>query len=204
MTRYETAIRWGLAGALCLPLTAGAQERVNLRQLFETGQYQAVVDNLSQRGDDPAAVYLAAQSHARLRQPMGVAALLEQLAAHAPTDPWHHVGRAAQFVVQGDLDAALASANQAVAAGAALPQAHYQLGIVLSGRQEFPAAAAAFDAAAQRDPSYAYAFYQAGLAYYRHQRIDVMAARFEAFLRTAPQAPERTQVESIMRTVRGR
>ncbi|MDP6371679.1 MAG: tetratricopeptide repeat protein [Vicinamibacterales bacterium] len=197
-------MRWGLAGVLALPVMVGAQEPPNLRQLFETGQYQAVVDNLPQRADDPAAIYLAVQSYARLQQPARVTVLLDQLAARPVEDPWHHVGRAVLLVSRGDFEGALASANQAVAVGAAVPEAHYQLGLVLAGRREFPAAAAAFDAAAERDPSYAYAFYQAGLAYYRHRRIDVMAARFEAFLKTAPQAPERTQVESIMRTVRGR
>jgi hypothetical protein len=31
-----------------------------------------------------------------------------------------------------------------------------------------------------------------------------MATHFEAFLKLAPNAPERAEVESIMRTVRGR
>ena len=104
--------------------------------------------------------------------------IVDQLAARPVEDPWHHVGRAVLLVSRGDFEGALASANQAVAVGAAVPEAHYQLGLVLAGRREFPAAAAAFDAAAERDPSYAYAFYQAGLAYYRHRRIDVMAARY--------------------------
>ncbi|MDP6605974.1 MAG: tetratricopeptide repeat protein [Dehalococcoidia bacterium] len=189
---------------LALPVMVGAQEPPNLRQLFETGQYQAVVDNLPGRAGDPAAVYLAAQSHAKLQQTTRMSGLLDQLAARPVEDPWHHVGQAARLVVQGDLEAALASANQAVLIGAIVPEAHYQLGLIRARRQEFPAAAAAFDAAAERDPSYAYAFYWAGLAYYRHQRVDMMAARFEAFLKTAPEAPERPRVESIMRTVRGR
>jgi lipoprotein NlpI len=197
-------MRWGLVGVLGLPVMTGAQEPPNLRQLFETGQYQAVVDNLPGRADDPGAVYLAAQSHARLRQPMRVAAMLDRLAARPVADPWHHVGLAARLVTQGDIEAALAAANQAVVLGPAIPDVHYQLGLVRARRQEFPAAAAAFDATVERDPSYAYALYQAGLAYYRHQRFDLMAARFEAFLTAAPGAPERTQVESIMRTVRGR
>jgi hypothetical protein len=39
---------------------------------------------------------------------------------------------------------------------------------------------------------------------YRAKHIDRMAKHFEAFLALAPDAPERTEVESIMRTVRGR
>ena len=50
----------------------------------------------------------------------------------------------------------------------------------------------------------AYAHYYAGLSYYQAERIDLMAAFFESFLKLAPDAPERAQVESIMRTIRGR
>ena len=198
--------RWVFACVTLLPLAAAGQpqEPVDLRRLFETGQYQAVVDRLQERAGDPAAVYLAVQSHDKLKQGVRATDLLNDLAARTAEDPWHHVARAALSVGQGDLDQALAHATQGVALGAALADAHYQLGLVLAARQEFSAAAAAFDAAAQRRAAFAYAFYQAGLAYYRHQRIDLMAARFELFLNAAPQAPERTQVESIMRTVRGR
>ena len=50
----------------------------------------------------------------------------------------------------------------------------------------------------------AYAHYYAGHSYYETGRIDLMASFFESFLKLAPDAPERTSVESIMRTVRGR
>jgi len=39
---------------------------------------------------------------------------------------------------------------------------------------------------------------------YRAGRPDRMANHFEAFLRLAPEAPERPEVIQIMRTVRGR
>ncbi len=200
--------RWVFACVTLLPLAAAGQPqpntRVDLQALFATGQYQAVIDHLPERAGDPAAVYLAVQSHAKLKQPDQATDLLNDLAARTAEDPWHHVARAVLSVGQGDLDRALTHATQGVALGAAIPDAHYQLGLVLAARQEFSAAAAAFDTAAERRAAFAYAFYQAGLAYYRHQRIDLMAARFESFLNAAPQAPERTQVESIMRTVRGR
>ncbi len=192
--KESVTTRWVFACVTLLPLAAAGQPQtlVDLRALFETGQYQAVVDRLQERGGDPAAAYLAVQSHDKLKQGVRATDLLNDLAARTAEDPWHHVARAALSVGQGDLDQALAHAAQGVALGAAVADAHYQLGLVLAARQEFSAAAAA------------YAFYQAGLAYYRHQRIDLMAARFELFLNAAPQAPERTQVESIMRTVRGR
>ena len=40
--------------------------------------------------------------------------------------------------------------------------------------------------------------------HYRANRPDRMASRFEQFLKLAPEAPERPEVLSIMKTIRGR
>jgi tetratricopeptide (TPR) repeat protein len=82
--------------------------------------------------------------------------------------------------------------------------AQYQLGLARAQTEDWPAAAEAFERASQLDPVFAYAHYYAGLAYSRIQRIDRTATHFETFLKLAPKAPERTAVESIMRTLRGR
>jgi hypothetical protein len=71
-------------------------------------------------------------------------------------------------------------------------------------RREYGDAAAEFTKAAQLDPGFAAAHYYAGLANYREKRIDLMTRSFETFVRLAPNAPERPEVESILRTVRGR
>jgi tetratricopeptide (TPR) repeat protein len=94
--------------------------------------------------------------------------------------------------------------NHAVKGHATVAQAHYQAGLLYGQLNDFVKAAAAFDKAAKRDPEFAYAHYHAGLSYYRMKRIDLMATHFESFLKLAPEAPERAEVESIMRTVRGR
>lgn len=67
-------------------------------------------------------------------------------------------------------------------------------------RREFAAAAKAFDQCIAADPMQAYSYYHAGLAYYEIDRPDLMAARFETFIRLAPDAPERPQVEAILKT----
>lgn len=77
------------------------------------------------------------------------------------------------------------------------------------GRELFVAAryaeaAEQFDRCAAADPTRAYAYYRAGLAYYEIRRTAIMVERFEQFVRLAPEAPERAQVESILNTVRGR
>jgi len=56
----------------------------------------------------------------------------------------------------------------------------------------------------QLDPTFAAAYYYAGLASSRVKRIDLMANNFGLFIKLAPNAPERPEVESILRTVRGR
>jgi tetratricopeptide (TPR) repeat protein len=69
---------------------------------------------------------------------------------------------------------------------------------------DFAAAAEAFDRTIEANSRFAYAYYYAGLAYSKIDRADRMALRFETFLRLAPEAPERREVESILRTLRGR
>ena len=62
-------------------------------------------------------------------------------------------------------------------------------------------AAAAFERAAELDPSWADAHYYAGLAYSKVKRVDLMASHFDTFLKLAPQSPQRPEVQSIMRTL---
>lgn len=69
-------------------------------------------------------------------------------------------------------------------------------------RGEYASAADTLDRCIAADPNRAYAYYQAGLAYNEIDRADLMIIRFEAFVRLAPDAPERPRVESILQTVR--
>jgi len=114
---------------------------------------------------------------------------------------WAGIGRSGLALLDMRNDEALSAADSA-AREAALPEAYYQRGLVLMARMDFEQAAASFDTATNADSSYAAAHYYGGLASYRMKRIDRMAVHFEAFLRLAPNAPEKGEVESIMRTVR--
>ena len=49
--------------------------------------------------------------------------------------------------------------------------------------------------------NWAYAHFYAGLAYSKARRIDLTAQHFQTFLRLAPQAAERGEVQSIIRTL---
>ena len=78
----------------------------------------------------------------------------------------------------------------------------YQLGLALSGAEQWAPAAAAFEKATAVDPAHAYAHYYAGLAYSKIRRVDLMARHFEYFLKLAPEAPERPAVTALMRSIR--
>lgn len=174
-----------------------------LRQLFEAGQYEPVLEAV---GPDaaPALVYLAALAHQKLGRIEPLQALASRLSSRPPEDPWHFVGLSLDHLAGNRIDAAVESARTAAMMANAIPQAHVQLGMALARREAWRDAAVAFDRAGQLDPQDAYAFYYAGLSHYRAGRRDLMAVRFERFLKLAPDAPERPEVVQIMRTIRGR
>lgn len=197
-------MRLALIGlALWLPSLSAAQA-VDLQRLYEAGEYEEVVSNLETQSASPSDLYLGAQSQAKLGRSGEARTLFDQLVERGPRDAWHHIGQSAILLAEDNVDEALNQATQAVAVNDSVPEAHYQLGLVQGYRSDFAAGAASFDRASQLKPTFAYAYYHAGLSYYQDKRIDLMGARFETFLRAAPDAPERAEVESIMRTVRGR
>jgi tetratricopeptide (TPR) repeat protein len=185
------------------PTIAHAQEPSAVQRAFEAGQYQQAVDAAA-ASPDPASLFIGALSAQKLNASDRATTLLDQLAQRPATDAWHSVGLAAKQLLAGDAEAALESARRAEAADPALPEASYTLGLVLINRQDWAGAAAAFDRASMKNPSFAHAYYYAGVSHNRASRPDLMAARFERFLKLAPDAPERTEVQQIMRTVRGR
>ncbi len=186
---------------MMFPLVSGALA-ADLESLFEAGQFQQVVDAVTPDTAAPGDLYLAAQSYDRLMQPGEARAMYERLAARE--DAWREVGHSAIALLEQNVGEALRTAHRATQAEPMLAEAHYQHGHAQAHKGDFAAAAAAFEKAASLDAGFAYAHYYAGLSYYRNKRIDLMARHFEAFLKLAPKAPERPEVESIMRTVRGR
>jgi tetratricopeptide (TPR) repeat protein len=194
-----------LALLLLVGLATASAEAQDVRSLFESGKYEQVVESVSGAEDaDPMALYLAALSQQKLSNDAGAGELFSRLASRPETDPWRFIGESGRHILDGQAQPALAAANRAVAVDSGLPFAHYQLGLAYGRTGDFPRSAAAFNKATQLDPGFAYAHYHAGVAYSKAKRVDLMAAHFESFLKLAPEAPERAEVESIMRTLRGR
>jgi tetratricopeptide (TPR) repeat protein len=188
---------------LLFPAVAVAQDASQARRLFEAGQYQQAIQS-ADAGGSPEALYTAAQSHQKLGAAEEARGTYARLAELPGDNAWHFIGLSGQQLLDDQTDAALESAQQAVQMAGHVPEAHYQVGLVLAKRQDWRGAAEAFDRAVELNPASAYAHYYGGLMQYRAGRPDRMANHFEQFLKLAPEAPERPEVLQIMRTVRGR
>jgi outer membrane protein assembly factor BamD (BamD/ComL family) len=186
-----------------LPSLALAQDPGEIQRLFDAGRYQQVVEATTPQSP-PEVLYTTAQSQQKPGANEQALQVYGRLAERPESDPWHFIGLSGRQLVEGNLEAAVASARQGVAAGGDLPHAHFQLGLALLRLQQWPEAATAFEAASSRQPTNAYARYYAGMANYRANRVDRMATHFEQFLKLAPEAPERPEVQSIMKTLQRR
>jgi outer membrane protein assembly factor BamD (BamD/ComL family) len=186
--------------SLLIPTAVLAQDPAQVQKLFESGKYQQVVESTTP-DSPPDVLYTTAQSQQKLGANDQAAQTFGRLAERPEADPWHFIGLSGRQLVEGNVDAAIASARQSVAMAPDLPYSHYQLGLSLARQQAWADAAAEFDATSERQPSNAYAHYYGGMMHYRANRIDRMAVHFDQFLKLAPEAPERPEVTSIMRTL---
>jgi tetratricopeptide (TPR) repeat protein len=182
---------------------APAAPTASVQALFESGRDDEVVNRVASTGARPEEIWFGAQSLLRMGQRDEAVQEFQRLRNAAGSDAFQRAADVAIARLGGGADA-LAVAQAAAAAFPADPYVQFEAGITLALRGDNAAAAQAFDAAINASPTFAYAYYQAGLAYSRIERLDMTVARFEAFERLAPSAPERPQVDSILRTARGR
>jgi tetratricopeptide (TPR) repeat protein len=177
----------------------------SVQGLYESGRYAEVITRVSSAASaaDPEALWLAAHSYLRLGQREQADRGFRELTTATSDQAWQVTSRLALAVIDGRPEA-IDAARQAARALPATGFVQYELGLADASRGDYNAAAQAFERAIEARPRFAYAYYQAGLAYDRIGRADLMAARFETFLRLAPEAPERSAVEGILRTIRGR
>jgi hypothetical protein len=175
----------------------------SIQTLYESGEDREVVDRV--KSSVPTAVsgadrWFAAQSQLRLGLRNDA---INDLTALTQTGGDPDVQVAAQLAI-GRLTNDEVTLDQARAAAAAYPESlfvQYELGLSYAVRNDFASAARVFDACIAAAPTFAYAYYQSALAYQHLDRPDIMANRFDRFVRLAPNAPERPQVESVLRTI---
>lgn len=185
------------------PAPSPAGSEASPQRLYEAGRYADVVMAATAGGQaDPQTLWLAAHSDLRLGQREEAATLLARV-AETGDQAWKAVATLALAGLRGDA-AAVETARTAAASFPNHPFVQYELGLAASRQGDFGSAVQALDRAIDASPAFAYAYYYAGLAYDRIGRNDLMAIRLEQFVRLAPHAPERPEVEAILRTVRGR
>jgi tetratricopeptide (TPR) repeat protein len=148
--------------ALTVAIVAGAQDATP-QKLFESGKYQEAIDKVKAGADArPDQVYLRALAHRKLNQNGDAKEAFEALGRQPEDSAWREIGNSGTAMVDGNLDAAADAAKTAVDRDGNSAQARYQLGLVLSARNNQPRnnqpqAAEAFAKAAELDPQMAYA-----------------------------------------------
>jgi len=183
----------GMAGS-----TVWAQ-KPEVQRLFQSGSYEQAVD--AARGGDPASTFLAAQSLIKLDRTDQAGAQLNQLKS-SDQPAWRLVGESSEAMLANDAGRAVQLARQAVEADGNNAFAQYQLGLAASKASDWGTAVSAFTRAVELKPDFAYAHYYAGLAHQRMRQIPKTAEHFDAFLRLAPDAPERAAVAAVLRTIK--
>ena len=174
------------------------EQKPEVQRLFQSGDYEQVVE--ASRDGDPASTYLAAQALLKLNRMDGVAAEFERLKGNGPA--WSLVGESGEALAANDTGRAVELARRATEADDDNPYAFYQLGLATSKGNDWGGATAAFNRAIALKPDFAYAHYYAALAAQRQRQLPKAGEHFEAFLRLAPEAPERQAVQAIMRSLK--
>jgi tetratricopeptide (TPR) repeat protein len=184
---------WAASGS-----SVGAQ-KPEVQRLFQSGSYEQAAE--AARDGDPASTYLAAQALIKLERNDRATGELTRLRANEQP-VWRLIGESGEALLANDPGRAVEVARRAVEADGGNPFAHYQLGLAASRASDWGSAVSAFQKALEQKPDLAYAHYYAALAYQRMRQLPRTAEHFDAFLRLAPDAPERSAVVAILRTIK--
>jgi len=176
-----------------------AAQKADVQRLFQSGAYEQAVE--AARDADPASTYLAAQSLLKLdRNDRAVAEMTRLRASENPA--WRLIGESGEALMANDAGRAIDLARRAVEADGGNPFAHYQAGLAAAKAGDWGTAVDGFTKTIALKPDFAYAHYYAALAYQRQRQLPKTAEHFDAFLRLAPDAPERSAVMAILRTIK--
>ncbi len=189
--------------ALAVPTSAGQD---SAQRLLERGAYAEAVQRVNterQAGnDDPTSTYLAGQALLKLDQNQDARTEFAKLSG-GDNETWAAIGQGAIALLDNNFDEAVNAGRHGREVNGELGFTHYQLGLALIRQNQFDEAAQVLDRAAELMPEFAYAYYHAGVAHQRAKRFSRMAEHFQTFLRLAPDAPERRQVQLALNSLRG-
>ena len=190
---------FAVIGLFGLFASSVAAQKPEVQRLFQSGSYEQAAD--AARGGDAASTYIAAQSLIKLERADQAAAEFARL-RETDQPAWRLVAESGEALIGNDTGRAVDLARKAVDADEGNPFAHYQLGLSAAKATDWGTAVAGFTKAVQLKPDFAYAHYYAALAYQRQRQLPKTAEHFDAFLRLAPDAPERSAVIAILRTIK--
>ena len=188
---------WNLPGSSVI--VSAAEQKPEVQRLFQSGDYEQAVE--AARDSDPASSYLAAQALLKLdRTEQAVSEFTRLRASDQPA--WRLIAESGEALAANDAGRAVDLARRATDTDDGNPFAFYQLGLSASKAGDWGTATAALSKTVELKPDLAYAHYYAALASQRQRQLPRAAQHFEAFLRLAPEAPERQAVQAIMRSLK--
>lgn len=209
MRTLQRSMRGVNAAALALVLLsmpvhgwADTREQSAVQRPFEAGKYQEALEAANEHRDDPASTFMAGQAAIKMDQSDRAREEFSRLESNGDR-AWQAIGRSALALLNDNADEAMSLATEAISSNGDNAFAHYQLGIAASSRGNYGRAAEALSRAAELKSDFAYAHYYAGMAYQRQREIGKARDHFERFMNLAPNAPERSAVVAILRTLRG-
>ena len=189
-----------VAAALALSGSAlAAEQKPEVQRLFQSGSYEQAVE--AARDGDPASTFIASQALLKLDRSDRAVAEMTRLRA-SDNAAWRLIGESGEALIANDAGRAVEIARRAIEADGDNPFAHYQLGLAAGKANDWGTAVEGFTRAVELKPDFAYAHYYAALAYQRQRQLPKTAQHFDAFLRLAPDAPERGAVVAILRTIK--
>ena len=199
----KKAAKWTRNGSVVsLLLVASAvsafAQKPEVQRAVQAGQVEEAVQ--AAQNADPASTYLAAQALIKAEQNDRAASELGKLEGSG--NDWRQIAASSRSIMANDINAAVEHARQATQADGNNPFAYYQLGLAASKANDWGGAVGGFSRAIELKPDLAYAHYYAALAEQRQRHLSQAAEHFEAFLRLAPNAPERAAVVAIMKTLK--
>jgi tetratricopeptide (TPR) repeat protein len=194
-----------VAAFVGLATGAAAQDQppMSVQKLLERGALEEAVQRAEGERDNPESTYLAAEAFSKMNNNERAGQEYSRL-RETGDDSWRAIGESGALLTAGDAEGAMDAANRAAAANGDNPYAHYQIGLVASRQGNHERALEAFSRSLELKPDLAYAHYYAGTASQRLRQIQKMSEHFTIFLKLAPEAPERTAVAAILRTMRPR
>jgi tetratricopeptide (TPR) repeat protein len=181
-------------------VAAGVQEQ-SVQKLLERGALDEAVQRAAAEGGNPEATFLAAQALMKMDNGGAANERYAQLRDQGD-ESWKAIGESGVKLLARDVDGAMEAATRAVSANAGNPFAHHQLGIAATRQNNWERALEAFTKTIELKGDFAYAHYYAGQAAQRLRQTPKAAHHFTAFLKLAPEAPERQAVQSILRILR--